>query len=417
MIEKKEKIFLGVVALYIIIALCFYTFNSPENFIAEILVGGLIVLVMFIKSKKLYVGIREILLIATVISWGIITEQVKFALATAILWFIYIYITKFLMYEGINRGIAEKLMWWIIITLTVGFTIHAVVVSIAFFSKINFFSFYDSVYRDVNYVACWDDLFCGCSIPRTQITIFYVTVFVSTLPLCISRTHPKYKVLIIGIDIFLLYANICNLAGRLPFVIFFVVSALQVLIFIIEYKKEIKVLGKRKVFAGVLLVLLIFICIYFVCKKNETVVKAVVSVVHRDGGILHNVRFKWQCEVLKNIFEYPLGVYPNNPQEVFGFSYTHNVWVDMALFAGLIPFACFFLYTVYSIVDVFCFLKYNANIFLKMIVIGLYIGYVLIYMVEPAFYASVEFIVPWLIVNIIMCTYTKSARIRLNTIT
>lgn len=68
----------------------------------------------------------------------------------------------------------------------------------------------------------------------------------------------------------------------------------------------------------------------------------------RNGGILHNIRFEAQISVVKQLFKYPFG---GRQMDLAGLYYAHNVWLDMANSAGLLPFILITSYTVVTIYD------------------------------------------------------------------
>lgn len=409
MIEKKEKIFLILVAVYVIVAECLYTFCDQLICTIELLIGGLIVLVMFMKSKKLYIGIREILALATMLSWGVIMHQYLFAVHGVAVWFIYLYITNFLMNEGINRDIVEKVMWCIALTLIIGFATHGLIDTAIFFSNFDWNTGSYYVCKDGNIdIIFWEDYFCEMSIPRTIMTAFLIPIFACFLPVCVAKGRYAYKFVVIALISFLLAGIWRSAFGRTPFCVFFAIVLLQAVVWGLSEFKNGKLRDKKKrIFIVVAFLIIVILVTCLVVLKNDTMADKLFSIVYRDGGIFGNIRFQWQIEVLKNILKYPFGVYPHTPQEVYGINYSHNVWTDIALFAGVIPFLTFTLYTAYTILDIVRFSKKSANMMLKMIVSGMYLGYMLFYFVEPAFNASIEFIVPWLMINAMVCSYIR----------
>ena len=86
--------------------------------------------------------------------------------------------------------------------------------------------------------------------------------------------------------------------------------------------------------------------------------------------------------------------------DLCGLERAHNVWLDIANAAGLIPFFMIVLYTILSVIDLVKFLR-NDQIQheLKYMISGLYFALVLYYMVEPALMANNRFFVPWPYLN------------------
>ena len=125
----------------------------------------------------------------------------------------------------------------------------------------------------------------------------------------------------------------------------------------------------------------------------------------RDGGIIHNIRFQMQSNVIRQLFAHPFGGYH---ADLLGLEYCHNVWLDIANASGLIPFFIIIIYTIFSLVDLKNFLFNNEiNPELKYIVNGLYFVLIIFYMVEPALMANIRFFIPWPYLNGIIYTYNS----------
>lgn len=125
--------------------------------------------------------------------------------------------------------------------------------------------------------------------------------------------------------------------------------------------------------------------------------------INRDGGILNNIRFKAQINVLKQIFKYPMGGYR---MDLCGLSYAHNVWLDLANAAGIIPFMTFVSYTLIVFTELFKMIRSRGmSNEIKYGLSGIWSSFVLYYMVEPALEANVLYLVPWIYINGMICGY------------
>lgn len=96
--------------------------------------------------------------------------------------------------------------------------------------------------------------------------------------------------------------------------------------------------------------------------------------VASGGGRLQ----RWEKSVA-NLFIKPLG------WDLREFGYSHNLWLDVARAAGIIPFTILTIYTVRTFVQVRKILKKVKNVFINGMVLIYALGFLLIFMVEPIF--------------------------------
>ena len=94
--------------------------------------------------------------------------------------------------------------------------------------------------------------------------------------------------------------------------------------------------------------------------------------------------------------------------DLAGLNYAHNVWLDMANAAGVIPFVLMLVYTLLGMYDLFFLLRSEKVCqAVKYVISGLWIVMILYYMVEPALESSVQFIVPWTFMNGLIYQYNR----------
>ena len=92
-------------------------------------------------------------------------------------------------------------------------------------------------------------------------------------------------------------------------------------------------------------------------------------------------RINAQIEALKEIFEYPIG---GNFGEVAGLEYAHNMWLDVARQAGIVPFALLIIFFALNIKDLIILIKDKiVSRQVKMLLISVYIAMILNFLVEP----------------------------------
>lgn len=109
----------------------------------------------------------------------------------------------------------------------------------------------------------------------------------------------------------------------------------------------------------------------------------------RDGGIFGNVRFQAQRNAVMQLLKYPMG---GKQMDIAGLKYVHNVWLDIAYTAGIIPFVFVAAYTVGTMIEcVKLVLSKNVPQEMKYLMTGIFIALHLNYSVEPVLDANMIF--------------------------
>lgn len=80
---------------------------------------------------------------------------------------------------------------------------------------------------------------------------------------------------------------------------------------------------------------------------------------------------------MESIFSDPLG------WELDRYGYSHNMWLDIARMGGVISFILFLVFTINILFKFILMLKNNNNLFLKNLFIVYYLGFSLVFFVEP----------------------------------
>ena len=178
---------------------------------------------------------------------------------------------------------------------------------------------------------------------------------------------------------------------------------------ILEREKVMKNVTPKK--AGIFLgCIAVAVAVLVFALKDNDIVVAFINNLSKDGGILNNVRFVAQRKALSQLFDYPMGGTSNE----LGIIMAHNLWLDMAIAAGLIPFFAFIAYTLWTLYELirFVFTK-GIDTEVKLMIAGIYVAFFLFYMVEPAFNASIHFITPWMLINGLVHGYLSDKGIRI----
>lgn len=131
-----------------------------------------------------------------------------------------------------------------------------------------------------------------------------------------------------------------------------------------------------------------------------------VSISFFNGNVL-GIRNYWYSTTLANRFEqnqltsdprvlawkngfFGLFQYPFGGRKTFlgGLSYAHNMWLDIGVDTGALPFLLMVLFTLLSLIVVIKFIKSDNQLLLKSIIVGLFVSFNLTFFVEPVIQAS-----------------------------
>lgn len=384
--NKVQNITLGI--LFLFLGCYFMQFMGFPNEIT-FFVGGILCLCMLIEQRSLKIDIGLCLLILTMLSHFLILDG-KRAIVKVI---VYVPLVVYLLgnygacLARSKKDNKEKIFFWLLFAMVLGYTIHGVLNSYLYFAG----------YRAGGTARKWMDIWRQSFIPGTQHGIFYLPTFAVFLPSIIY--FKKRKIMNICMIIAALFFSYIALVtrSRMSVVIFAIMFVGQLFLFVILEKDELKkyVSNKKVLFCGAILAGLMFIVA--VTLMNTSVVKIFIENMGKDGGILNNVRFVAQRNVLKALPSHLLG---GMDKSVIGFNYAHNVWLDMAKLTGIIPFIFFALYTLFTVYEILQFvMKKDISTDIKMIVAGVYVVFFLFYSVEPAMEANVNYMTPWIFLN------------------
>lgn len=396
--SKIQNITLGI--LFLFLSCYFMRFMGFPDKIT-IAVGGILCFFMLIEQKSLKLDVGICLLLVTMLSHFIILDGKHAVTKLAV----YIPIILYLLgnYSAClaksKRGNREKIFLLLIFAMVLGYTIHGVLNSYLYFAG----------YRAESGARKWMDIWRRSFIPGTQHGMFYLPSFAMLFPAIVFFKKRKFvNICMIIATLFFSYTALVT-RSRMSIVILALVLLGQMLLLVFLEKDNVKkFLSNKKVliFGAILFVVMIIAAIALM---NTTVVKIFIENMGKDGGILNNVRFTAQRNVLKALPSHLMG---GMDKSVIGYNYAHNVWLDMAKLTGIVPFAVFVLYTVITIYEMLRFVvKKNISTDTKMIVAGMYIVFFLYYSVEPAMEANINYMTPWIFLNGLVHGYISKEKL------
>lgn len=103
---------------------------------------------------------------------------------------------------------------------------------------------------------------------------------------------------------------------------------------------------------------------------------------------LESSRWQLYSDTLRNILNYSLGFITTHGNNGLALSWAHNIWLDILIFSGYIPFVLFLIFTVRVIEVAISIQKLSASVFFRIFVLSITCGLLLNWAVEPILSAN-----------------------------
>ena len=381
--KDKESIICALILVYLA---CYFTqlFGFPD--LLMLVLGAVFCLILLLKQKRFRIDVGVCLIAITMFSYCIVV----FGLRAIAIMMPYIPVLMYVLAHYLSKEIkshdkSAMELSKLIDCLVFGHAVHGVLNSYLYFAGYR--------WEGTRY---WMDVWQREIIPGTQLTLYYISVFAVLFPAILYFSKKVIRnTAVILLSVFFVYASLATRTRTTLLVLALVFFVQGVLFVILEKEKVMKNVTPKKIgiFLGAVIVMIT--ALVFVLKDLE-IVQAFIDNLGKGGGILNNIRFRVQRQALSQIFDYPFG----GSQMVMDLKLTHNVWLDLANEAGIIPFFAFAGYTLWTFVELIRFVvKKEINAEVKLVIVGIYTAFFLYYTVESAIRATVHFMTPWMLVN------------------
>lgn len=370
-------------------SLLFAYFLHVANFPNELVVvlGGVLCAALVVQQKKFRIDAGICLLAVALSSYYVIINGTS-GIFYAIL-YIPLVVYELGNYLAWSKGTSankEKQWMMLLFAVILGVTIHGLLNSCMYYAG-----------YVVPGTRRWQDFWSGEIVPGTQHAALFLPALALFLPAVLYFWKRTWKSgIVILVTMFFGYTSLVT-KSRMSVLIFVIIVCVQGALYLWLSWDNVKMqFQSKKLWLAVLLLLAVTAAVFFAV-KDSAVVTAFVENMGKGGGIINNIRFQAQGKALAQLFDHPMG---GGLMELGGISHAHNVWLDMANAAGLIPFFAFTAYTVYTLYELVRLLRSKEiPTELKLIVAGLYGVFFLYFTVEPALEASVHLVTPWICVN------------------
>lgn len=369
-------------------------FNMSNEMI--LILGSALCGVLLTQQKKLRIDLGICLLTVALSSYYVIINGVRG------LYFSILYI-PLMIYELGNYTVcaadgsmkAKQKLTKLIFIMTIGYSIHG---------GLNSYMWYAGY--AIPGTRRWPDYWNFEIVPGTQHAAYFMPAMAMFMPAILCFKNRKLlNIAMIALTIFFGYTALAT-KSRMTILIFGIVVLVQLLICIASKKDNLREYLKNKWLWRILILSGLAACVGWFVVKDSAVIVAFLENMSKGGGVLHNIRFQAQRLALQQIFAYPMG---GNLMDLGGISHSHNLWLDMANAAGVIPFFAFVIYTIYTLYKLICVVKDNdTDLGLKLMLVGLYGAFFLYFTVEPALESSIHLVTPWIFINGLLQGYLNN---------
>lgn len=383
-LRGKEKI---IYAISMLVLLAFFAqfFNFPNKL--SVVCVFLICGSYCILQRKILAGIREILLFLTMVLYIWFSGKRNLTgISIVLLPVLFQMAGRYMLNDAKDRKEFIRCLWCLIGAFVLGYTIHAVL-------NTGMYWLYGLGERG----RVWKDVWTGYDVPATQHNIYFLPVLAVVFPAILYiKKHKAVCGVSLAIAAFFVWFSVIS-RSRTPLVIFAIVLLWGIFLWCVYNRKDKKTQKTILICGAAVLAVILAGCLVVWLNWEKIQATSFYATFQRGGGILHNVRFEAQLNALKQLFVYPFGGYQ---MDLGVLEMAHNLWLDTAKAAGILPFISLVVYTLLSAYDMFRMLR-NGKVpsSVKYVLSSLWLVMMLYYMIEPALEATVQFLVPWTFMN------------------
>ncbi|MFC4802572.1 hypothetical protein ACFPA1_25000 [Neobacillus sp. GCM10023253] len=189
--------------------------------------------------------------------------------------------------------------------------------------------------------------------------------------------HILIPIILIGCTIFSIISSFI-LGNRTLIAVVMVSFVVSFLVYSYLERKSKKEFFKVLLFVSGLFSLVFIFYISNSFGLKEFVLNSTWYTRTETASMMDDARIRFYKIALSQMLDFPFGGYH------MSFTYAHNLWFDVLNATGLIPFFFLLLYTLNSIKGLVNIIIYKSiDMQFKMFTLGIYLGFFLVFMVEP----------------------------------
>lgn len=231
----------------------------------------------------------------------------------------------------------------------------------------------------------WPDVLCTVTTQHSFLAVAAGGLFAYGIYYITKKWYISVVTLFMALTV-----NIINIIydNRMVLAISIVVLGMNAVIYMYLNRKSKKA---WYTVGGALLVIVIgLVLIFGLNLGNIRESQYIYNLVNRDGGIVNNIRFKYQASAITQLLSHWRG---GVTMELPGTGFAHNYWLDMANHTGLASFIPMVLFTVGTLVDMVRLIlsDYVSNR-LKYLLPSVFISIFLYHCMEPGGIARPDYI-------------------------
>ncbi|WP_342421230.1 O-antigen ligase family protein [Paenibacillus sp. FSL E2-0178] len=226
------------------------------------------------------------------------------------------------------------------------------------------FAFLSLITSDISNLAAWRGVssIWGENISATGLNT-YLSLGLSLLPICLFSTNKKVRLIALLNFILSVYCML-KLGSRTGIIIIAVPTAVSFLL-----------LGKMNIRKVLGIIFFVFLCFITWNYIDSTYLFSRLSSMDN----FNDPRFAVWKDAVIGIFKYPLG----GNKVSLPLKYAHNMWLDVGIESGILPFVLLIILTVSPFITLFYLLRNNFPNTLKMSFICILSSFFICFFLEP----------------------------------
>lgn len=385
--QSKKENFLWIGTL-VFLACYFLKFMNIHNLLV-VAIGAMLCGLWVLEQKKIRIDVLTCLLFVSMVVYFFNYLGTRMFTSHYLYEIMILYVLAHYMAKGIQEdNNIEKKLRLVLSVVVISITLRAILNSYMFLTKQ-----WDPYYG----FRCWKDFWTGNYRLATLHVNYYLPAISSLFPaLVFWKDRKVFNSSIVVACTFLMWVSVAS-QSRMPVLFLPIVFICQLVIYGLLDPEMIKKFLTPKRICIIVIILLIGIASIICCVCFTETGKAFMGIMGRSGGILNNERFVAQRTALRQLLVYPFG---GNKMDHCGLAHTHNLWLDMADWGGLlafVPFLCYTLITALELIQISN--QAEIDLDLKLLMIGMYLSYLLFFMVEPGLCEQMDIITQWLFLH------------------
>ncbi|WMX54275.1 hypothetical protein [Peribacillus sp. R9-11] len=259
-------------------------------------------------------------------------------------------------------------------------TIFAIAVGNFLYGTLNMFNYFNAygfTSTERNVPDIWTGIYMAATLQGAHFTLLTSLLFFG---IAITKNNNMAKVIILLAGIIFSIFSSLILGNRTLIITTIAIFLVNTLLYFVLTKNNIKQLIRMYMYIGFFILIMTLIYNMNLFGVKDFIFSSQFANRIEETSINEDPRLAVYGNALNQMFDYPFGGY----QMDLGLEYAHNLWIDVLYASGLIPFFFLLLYTIKTLYNLYFILRnQHIELLFKILILSIYLGYLLNFMVEP----------------------------------